>query len=160
MAVGLFVAMFVAFLLQIFTRYVLNHPLGWTLEACVILYIWIVFWTSAFLLRERDHVAFTMLCDAVAPGARRVFAILGALAIGGAFVAGFPAMLSYVAFMSIDVTPVTRIRFDYVYSIWILFAGAVIVRSAVLLVRLAGRNWQRETGDAGLPRHPVTAPTE
>ena len=70
MAVGLFVAMFVAFLLQIFTRYVLNHPLGWTLEACVILYIWIVFWTSAFLLRERDHVAFTMLCDAVAPGAR------------------------------------------------------------------------------------------
>jgi TRAP-type C4-dicarboxylate transport system permease small subunit len=146
-AVGVFVAMFGAFLLQVFMRYVVNHPLGWTSEACVILYIWVVFWTAALLLSERDHVAFTMVYDAVRPPARRVMAILGALAIGGAFIAGFPAMFSFITFMKIDVTPVTRIRFDYVYSVWILFVLAVIARSLASLIRLLGRNWRRETGD-------------
>ncbi len=147
-AVGLFVAMFGAFLLQVFMRYVINHPLGWTSEACVIFYIWVIFWTAAFLLRERDHVAFSMIYEGVRPPARRVMAILGVLAIGGGFIAGFPAMLSFITFMKIDVTPVTRIRFDYVYSVWILFFLAVIARSIASLIRLLGRNWRRETGDA------------
>ena len=146
-AVGFFVAMFGAFLLQVFMRYVVNHPLGWTSEACVIFYIWVIFWTAAFLLRERDHVAFTMVFDAASPPARRVMAIVGAAAIGGAFIAGFPAMFSFITFMKIDVTPVTRIRFDYVYSVWILFVLAVIARSLASLVRLLGRNWRQETGD-------------
>jgi TRAP-type C4-dicarboxylate transport system permease small subunit len=146
-AVGLFVAMFGAFLLQVFTRYVLNHPLGWTSEACVIFYIWVIFWTAAFLLRERDHVAFSMVYDAVRPPARRIMAILGVAAVAAGFVAAFPAMWSFITFMKIDVTPVTRIRFDYVYSVWILFVLAVIARSIVVLARLLGRNWRRETGD-------------
>ncbi len=32
------------FILQIVTRYVINHPLGWTLEACLTLWLWLVFW--------------------------------------------------------------------------------------------------------------------
>ena len=51
-AVTLFIAMFGSFLLQVFMRYVLNRPLGWTSEACVIFYIWVVFWTAALLVRE------------------------------------------------------------------------------------------------------------
>ena len=141
-------------------RYVVNRPLGWTLGS--LRHPSISGSSSGlppFLLRERDHVAFTMVFDAVQPPARRVLAVLGVLAIGAAFVAGFPAMLSFITFMKIDVTPVTRIRFDYVYSIWIVFAVAVILRSAVSLARLAGRNWRREIGDAA-QQHPTPAPTE
>ena len=39
----LFMAMFAAFLLQVFTRYVLNDPVAWTQEFVLITYIWIVF---------------------------------------------------------------------------------------------------------------------
>ena len=156
-AVGFFVAMFGAFLLQVFMRYVINHPLGWTSEACVIFYIWVIFWTAAFLLRERDHVAFTMIYEGVRPPARRVMAILGVAAIAAGFIAGFPATFSFITFMKIDVTPVTRIRFDYVYSVWILFVLAVIARSVASLIRLLGRNWRRETGDEPTAAHrPVT----
>ena len=56
-------------LLQVFTRYVVNRPFGWTSEACVIFYVWIVFWTRAFLLRERDHVTFTMVYERRRPPA-------------------------------------------------------------------------------------------
>lgn len=146
-SVALLTAMFGAFLLQVFTRYVLNAPLGWTVEACVVLYLWTVFWTAAFLLRERDHVAFTMLFDAVPPPARRVMAIAAVGLVGLAFAAALPAIVDYVAFMRIDSTPVMRIRFDLVYAIFPLFAAAVVLRAALSLRRLLGAGWRRETGD-------------
>ena len=46
-AVGLLTAMFLSFLLQIFSRYVLVNPLGWTLEACLVTWLWLVFWSCA-----------------------------------------------------------------------------------------------------------------
>ena len=42
-------------LLQIFSRYVLNSPFGWTLELCRILWVWIVFFCCAFLVQEKDY---------------------------------------------------------------------------------------------------------
>ena len=35
--------LFFTFLLQIFSRYILRSPYGWTLELCLILWVWIVF---------------------------------------------------------------------------------------------------------------------
>ena len=35
----LFLAMFAAFLIQVFARYVLNNPIGWTQESVLIAYI-------------------------------------------------------------------------------------------------------------------------
>lgn len=132
-AVALLTAMFAAFLLQIFTRYVLDNPLGWTSEACVILYIWTVFWTSAFLLNESDHVSFSMLSDAVSARTRRVFTVIGHIMLGLAFASALPAIVDYVSFMKIDSTPVMRIRFDAVYSIFPVFVVAVIIRSVLAL---------------------------
>lgn len=135
-AVALFIAMFGTFLLQIFARYVLNSPLGWTVELCIILYIWLVFWTSAFLLREHDHVSFNMLFLAAPPRGRRVMAIIGLACIAGAFIAGFPVIVDYVMFMRIEKAPVTRITLDYVYAIFPVFIVALIIRSVVSLWRL------------------------
>ena len=46
--------MFLTFLLQIFSRYVWRTPFGWTLELCLILWVWIVFFGCAFVVREKD----------------------------------------------------------------------------------------------------------
>lgn len=135
-AVALFIAMFGTFLLQIFARYVLNSPLGWTVEICIILYIWLVFWTSAFLLREHDHVSFNMLFLAAPARGRRVMAILGLGCIAATFIAGFPVIVDYVMFMRIEKAPVTRITLDYVYAIFPVFIVALIIRSLISLWRL------------------------
>lgn len=130
-AVGLLTAMFAVFLLQIFMRYVINRPLGWTLEASVILYIWAVFWTSAFLLDESEHIAFSIVADAVHPKVRAMMKLAGHLILGIAFASALPAVVDYVTFMKIDTTPVIGIRFDYVFSIFVVFMAAVIIRSAL-----------------------------
>jgi TRAP-type C4-dicarboxylate transport system permease small subunit len=131
----LFLAMFAAFLLQVFTRYVLNAPLGWTLEACLVAYLWFVFWAAAFMLREDEHVRFDLLVRALPAAGRRRLAAASALATLGCFALAFPATLDWVRFMAIDRTWTLGIRFDLLFSIYILFMLAVIVRQVAVLLR-------------------------
>ncbi len=141
-AAAMFAAMFGAFVLQVFMRYVVNRPLEWTLEACLIAYLWIVFWGAAFLVRERDHVAFNLVYAGVAPPLRRVLAIVGSALIGAAFVAAFPATWDFVRFMRIDSTWVLELRFDLVFSVFLVFMLAVIVRAVVRVFALLGPRWR------------------
>ena len=69
--VALFGAMFVTFLLQVFFRYVLNRPLGWTDELTLLLYPWTVFWACAFLVPLRAHVSFDLAYAAAPPPTSR-----------------------------------------------------------------------------------------
>jgi TRAP-type C4-dicarboxylate transport system permease small subunit len=150
-AILLLAAMFGVFLLQIAARYLFGSPLGWTVEICVVLYIWVVFWSAAFLLKERDHVAFGLVYDAAPPARRRILAILGTVVVGGAFAAALPAIVDYVTFMRIEKAPVSRIRFDWIYSIFVVFAAAIVVRAGLALVRLAGARWRTAVTDAPPP---------
>lgn len=133
-AVGLLTAIFLFFILQIFTRYVIRQPLGWTLEAGLLAWLWLVFWASAFILRDEDHVRFTVIYDGVRSGTRRVFAIIAAIAIIAALGVSFPATVDFVSFMAIEKTSLLKVRFDYVFSAYLIFAAAVIAR---YLFRLA-----------------------
>ena len=55
--------MFAAFILQIVFRYLLNLPIGWTNEISVILWIWLVLWGAAFVVREEEEIRFDLdLC--------------------------------------------------------------------------------------------------
>ncbi|MFZ7093122.1 TRAP transporter small permease [Primorskyibacter sp. 2E233] len=87
-------AMFGTFILQVAIRYTARLewiaeavPLldptryGWTLEFCLALWVWIVFWGNATIVRERDHVTFDLLYTTVNPRLRKGFAIVSGLAI-------------------------------------------------------------------------------
>jgi TRAP-type C4-dicarboxylate transport system permease small subunit len=145
----LFVAMFAAFLLQVFTRYVLNNPIAWTQEFVLIVYIWIVFWCAAFLLRERDHITFDMVFISLPPGPRRVLAVILTGITLVAFVGALPGTIDYISFMKIERSPVLGIRFDILYSIFAVFTVAVVVGALVRLRRLFGRSWQDELKTEG-----------
>ncbi|MHA1564550.1 MAG: TRAP transporter small permease [Alphaproteobacteria bacterium] len=135
-AVGLLTAMFVSFLLQIFFRYVVNQPLTWTLEANLLTWLWVVFWTSAFLLRDGDHVRFDTFYVSARPSLRRVFALISAVLIVVGFAAAFPASLDFISFMKIESSSSLGIRLDYVFSVYLIFAAALIVRYAIRTVRI------------------------
>ena len=138
----LLAAMFGAFLLQVFMRYVVNRPLEWSLEVCLIAYLWFVFWSLAFLLNERQHVAFGLVYDHAAPPVRRVLAIISVALIASLFLAALPGTYDFVSFMAVDQTWVLHLRFDLVFSVFLLFMVAVIVRSLRRLGRLLGRDWR------------------
>jgi len=139
-AAGLLAAIFVLFIVQIFTRYVMRAPLGWTLEACLLSWVWLVFWSGAFTLRDRHHVRFTVLVDSSSRRVRRVFAIISGLAIVAAFAGSLPATADFIDFMAIEKTSLLKFRFDHVFAIYLVFAIAVIVRSVLSIIgALRGR---------------------
>jgi len=134
-------AMFLAFLLQVLFRYALNLPIGWTNELSSILWIWIVLFGAAFVLREEEEIRFDLLYSSVRPGIRRVMFLISAAALIFLYVVSFPAVVDYVTFMKVEKTSYLQLRFDWVFSIYIIFVLAVLVRYCWLSWRvLAGRD--------------------
>jgi|SRR5215510_817726 len=140
----LFAAMLAAFLVQVFTRYVLDDPASWTLEVCSITYVWIVFFASAVIVDQRQHITFDMLYKSVNLRRRRVFAIVSAAVILVMFAVGLPGTIDYIAFMSKKYSLMLHIRMDLLYSCFGLFIVGAIIASAVRLRRLFGRDWEKE----------------
>ena len=120
--------MFAAFIIQIVFRYLLNFPMGWTQELTVILWIWLVLWGAAFVIRETEEVRFDILYATASPKARRIMCIVTAIALIALYGVSLPGVVDYVAFMKVESSAYLKIRFDLLFSIYVLFAVAVIVR--------------------------------
>jgi TRAP-type C4-dicarboxylate transport system permease small subunit len=127
-AAAMLAVMFLAFIAQIVFRYVLNLPTGWTTEITIMAWVWLVLWGAAFVVREEEEIRFDLVYGSAGPGAKRVLAILGAIALLLLYIFSFPAVFDYVTFMKVQSTAYLGIRFDYVFSIYLIFALAVIVR--------------------------------
>ena len=123
-------AMFFTFILQIISRYVLDEPFGWTLELCLTLWIWIVFWGNAFVVRHKEQVTFDVIYYSVKPRTRRVFALIGCASIViGLGIAIYPTW-DYIDFMRIKKSAVLRIPMRTIFSIFAVFMAATIVAYA------------------------------
>jgi C4-dicarboxylate transporter, DctQ subunit len=127
-AAAMLAAMFAAFLLQIAFRYLLGLPIGWTHEISVVLWLWLVLWGAAFVVSEREEIRFDIIYGAVSPGSRRVMALISASALIALYTISLPAIVDYVAFMKVERTSYLKIRFDWLFSIYIAFAVATIIR--------------------------------
>jgi len=128
--------MFVAFLVQIVFRYFFNFPVGWTSELSVITWLYMVLLGSAFWLKESEEVRFDLISGALGPAGKRVVGLIVAIAAVVLFAMALPATISYVTFMKVESTSYLKIRLDLLYSVYVVFAIAVIGRYAWATVSL------------------------
>jgi C4-dicarboxylate transporter, DctQ subunit len=146
---ALFMAlMFATFILQIGVRYgaridwltsalpILDpRGYGWTLEFCLALWVWLIFWGNAFVVRRRDHVTFDLLFYAVPRGVRRVFLAVTGVAVGIGLLASVEPTWIRFAILRLKQTATLgdllgpSVRMREVYSIYILFLVAVGLRA-------------------------------
>ena len=126
--VAMLAAMFLVFLLQIVSRYLLNWPIGWTHEVSVMLWIWLVLFGAAFVISDDEEMRFDLFYRGVSERTRRGMVVASSIATVIAFVVALPATWDYVTFMKVEKSAYLRIRFDWLYSIYGLFAIAMIVR--------------------------------
>lgn len=120
--------MFSVFILQIVFRYILNFPIGWTHEISVIMWLWMVLFGTAFVVRDSEEIRFDILYSAVSDRWRRAMVVVTALLLIVFFSISLPAVIDYVTFMKVEKTAYLKIRFDWLYSIYAIFAVATIVR--------------------------------
>jgi TRAP-type C4-dicarboxylate transport system permease small subunit len=119
---------FVAFVAQIAFRYLLNFPIGWTSELSVIAWLWLVLWGAGFVVKEDEEIRFDLVSGSVRRRTARVMGIVAGVAILILYAASLPATIKYVTFMKVERSAYLHIRFDILYSIYVLFVIAVIVR--------------------------------
>jgi C4-dicarboxylate transporter DctQ subunit len=125
---GLLGIMFVAFILQIVFRYFFNFPIGWTSELSVIAWLYMTLLGSAFWLKESDEIRFDLISGTLGPVGKRVVGFVIAVAAVVLFGMALPATIKYVSFMKVESTSYLNIRLDLLYSVYVVFAVAVIVR--------------------------------
>ena len=126
----LFLTLFIVFVIQVSARFGFNRPMAWTDEAAVILYVWVILWSAAFVVPEREHVAFDLIWNSVNLRTRKVMRVAGNLLIGGVALYGIPATWDYVHFMKRESSPVLGISFMLVFLPFVLLLVALVVRSA------------------------------
>lgn len=135
---ALLLALFLTFLLQIVSRYLLDDPLGWTLELSLMLWIWIVFWGNAFIVHDRQHVRFDLIYQASPGRIRRWFALVSALVIALSMALSLYPTWDYISFVQIQKSASLRIPFSTVFSVYLIFLAAVALSYACrawLLIR-------------------------
>jgi len=120
--------MFVAFVIQVASRYVFGWPTGWTNELTVVCWVWLVLFGAAFVVREDEEIRFELLYAAVGKQARRAMIFVSAIALIALYAWSFPAVVDYVAFMRVEHTAYLKIRFDWLYVIYVIFVIAIIGR--------------------------------
>ena len=141
-ACAMFVCVFAVFLLKIVMRYAFGNALAWADEVSTVLFVWIIFWTNAFIVPDRHQIAFDLLHRFLQPGGRRIIAAARLIIVGGLFAWALPGVIDYLRFLWRERTPVLQWRLDYVYACFGLFVAAVVVRSVCQLVALAGTGWR------------------
>ncbi len=146
-AAAMMAAMFATFVIQILVRYSARVPViaetfpllapsnfGWTLEFCLALWVWLVFWSCAFVVRESDHVTFDLLYFAVNPRLRMWFAVIAGLAIAIGLIASIAPTLDRFAILRLKKTATLStvfgdwVRMRDIYAIYIVFLVAVAAR--------------------------------
>src|ERR1700728_3604450 len=141
-AAAMFAAVFLIFNYKIFTRYFEHNEAVWADEVLVILFIWIIFWTQAFVVRDRDQITFDLIYRLLPARGRRAAALTRHALVGGGFLWSLPGSLDYIRFLWREHTPVLHLPLDLVYSCFGIFLVAVIVRSTVSAAKLRGPRWR------------------
>jgi TRAP-type C4-dicarboxylate transport system permease small subunit len=139
-AAAMLAVMFGAFVVQIVFRYFFNFPIGWTSELTVILWLWLVLWGAAFVVRESEEIRFDLLSGAAGRRVRIGMGIVAATALVILYAASLPATYQYVTFMKVEKTAYLKIRFDWLFSIYLVFVLAVLARYLWILSRLVRGN--------------------
>mgnify|MGYP001060050264 CR=1 FL=1 len=131
--------MFVVFLLQIGFRYFLVRPLSWSEEVCLLCWLWGVLWGSGVVLSDDEEIRMDILYNAVSDNVRRVFNVVTSAVLVVLLAISLPASWDYVTFMKREHTASLHIPINYLYSVYMIFAVACIIRhSRLILVAVRG----------------------
>jgi len=132
-SVALLSIMFAVFIIQVFFRYVLNNPVGWSEEVIITTWLWTVLWGAAFVLREEEEIRFDILYSNISENARRVLNAITGIVLIVVYLVSLPAAYRYVSFMKVERSAYLHIPINWLYSVFVIFSVACIVRYCYLV---------------------------
>jgi TRAP-type C4-dicarboxylate transport system permease small subunit len=135
-AAAMFALVFAAFIYKIVMRYAAGDAVAWADEISVVLFVWIVFLTNGFVLLDRRQITFDLIHHNLPPRGQRMVEFARGLLVCGVIIYALPGAIDYTLFLWRERTPVLHWRLDIVYTCFVLFLLAVVVRQAWQLIGL------------------------
>jgi len=119
---------------QVFFRYVLNHPLGWSEELVRYVFIWSVFWGAAIVMRHREHISVELFHQHLSPATRRVVNIVNSVCILGFLGFVIPTALGFAIYAYRLKSVATEIPMFFVY-VSLPVGGVLMALHCVMAIR-------------------------
>ena len=124
--VGVFVALFLVFLINVLFRYVLKNPQNWTFEFSVNSFVTVGLLGACTAYRREDHVVFDLLYARISEKSKNVFRIISYVLVIIFFSMAIPGSIRYLIKLP-AVTPIMKIPLYIVF-----FSFPVLLISTVL----------------------------
>jgi TRAP-type C4-dicarboxylate transport system permease small subunit len=139
--VGMFLIMFLVFVLQIFMRYVVRQPITWAYEVTVVAFGYVVVLGAAAAIRYNRHVRFTLIYDALSEKLKLYSRIAGNALLTIIFFLSIIPSWNFITFMNFQKTSVLNISlslvflpFVYLVSVITLYTGIDLYKDIKLLI--------------------------
>ena len=141
---AMMIVMGVSIVIQVFARYVLNNPTGWSEELARYLFVWITMLGSAVVLNRGKHVEVGYIIERASP---KVQKILGLVAQLGVFI-----FLSVLLVSGIGLTGVGHRQVSAAMEVPMSFMYAALPAGAFFMIFFLVADLI-DTLPAGMPSH-------
>jgi C4-dicarboxylate transporter DctQ subunit len=131
--IGVFILMFIAFLINIFFRYVLRNPQNWTFEFSVNSFVIVGLLGACAAYRLEDHVIFDLLYARLSPRGQNLMRLLSYLIVIVLFAIAIPKSVMSV-WKNPAVTSIMKIPDRYLYMCFPILLISTVCRMAYRLV--------------------------
>ena len=134
---------FIAFIVNVITRYIFNSPVNACYELSLGGLVWCLLLSAPYATRTHTNVAFTLIYDNISAGMQLAFRLIGNAFMIFCFSAMLGPCTDWVLFMQRKYTAVLKIRMDIMYFPFVVFNVLVIahllydfIKDVVILVRV------------------------
>ena len=143
---------FVAFILNVISRYVFRSPINACYELCLAGLVWTLLLSAPYAVRTKTNVAFTLLYDKAGATTQLIMRLIGNAFLLFCLIKMFYPCLDWVLFMHRKRTSVLKIRYDILFFPFVVFNALDIFHFTVDIVVDLIKGFKAITG-----KEPLTA---
>ena len=129
---AVFMALFLAFLLNVFFRYILRNPQNWTFELSINAFVIVGLLGACASYRTEDHVVFDLFYTKLKPKGQNVLRIISYIILIVFFSIAIPPSLKYLYALR-AVTSIMRIPIRIIFLSFPILLISSVFRSAFRL---------------------------
>ena len=122
---------FVAFIINVISRYIFRSPINACYELCLAGLVWTLLLSAPYAVRTKTNVAFTLLYDKANAKVQLFMRLLGNAFLLFCLIRMFYPCLDWVLFMHRKHSPVLGIRYDILFFPFVIFNALDIFHFAV-----------------------------
>jgi TRAP-type C4-dicarboxylate transport system permease small subunit len=130
--IAVFVMLFLAFLTNVFFRYVMKNPQNWTFELSVNAFVVVGLLGACAAYRKEDHVVFDLLYTRLNPKGQNILRMLSYVIVIVFFSTAIPASIRYLWRLR-AVTSIMGIPDRFIFMSFPILMVSTVLRSAYRL---------------------------